>query len=237
MHSVTYKKHPDTVDRFPGVVPEPWSMVKLGPDVEDGTTDAYSGYLPSGSIWGLSMMHESGTGGAPKYGVVSQMPVHGNITNPLVDLGQNRSTNDTGSVGCYRSSLVNGIDIEVAATAHAGLYQYTFPAGEKSVVVDVSHVLPSFRGLGWGQGYAGGSFQLNGSGYTGHGVYNNGWNEAPNWTIYFCGHFDTVPTYGKTFTGMNESLASYGSASSTNGTYRQGGVFGFNASTVVSRVG
>ena len=37
-------------------------MVKLGPDVEDGPTDAYSGYLPTGKVWGFSMMHESGTG-------------------------------------------------------------------------------------------------------------------------------------------------------------------------------
>lgn len=41
-------------------------MVKLGPDVKNGRTDAYSGYLPEGNIWGFSMMHESGTGGAPK---------------------------------------------------------------------------------------------------------------------------------------------------------------------------
>jgi putative alpha-1,2-mannosidase len=36
-------------------------MVKLGPDVESGRADAYSGYLPTGNIWGFSMMHESGT--------------------------------------------------------------------------------------------------------------------------------------------------------------------------------
>ena len=52
----------DGGNMFPGVVPRPYSMVKLGPDVEDGVTDAYSGYLPSGQIWGFSMMHESGTG-------------------------------------------------------------------------------------------------------------------------------------------------------------------------------
>jgi len=126
-------------------------MVKLGPDVESGTTDAYSGYLPSGKITGFSMMHESGTGGAPKYGVVSQMPVMGNVSNPLVDLGRNRSVIDESQLGCYKSSLDSGVTIEVAATEHAGLYNYTFPAGQKNVVVDVSHVLPSFRGLGWGQ--------------------------------------------------------------------------------------
>lgn len=157
---------------FPGVVPQPWSMVKLGPDVEDGFTDAYSGYLPSGQIWGFSMMHESGTGGAPKYGVVNQMPVHGIPSNPLVDLGQNRSTDDMAKVGYYKSSLASGINVELAATAHAGMYLYTFPSGENSVVVDVSHVLPSFRGLGWGQGYAGGCFELTEVGYIGHGIYN-----------------------------------------------------------------
>lgn len=89
----------------------------------------------------------SGTGGAPKYGVVNQMPVKGTVPNPLVDLGQNRSSDDTGEVGYYRSSLANGINIEVAATEHAGMYQYSFPTGVNSIVVDVSHVLPSFRGL------------------------------------------------------------------------------------------
>lgn len=77
--------------------------------------------------------------------VVSQMPVKGNVSNPLVDLGQNRSMNDTARVGYYQSSLANGIDIEVSATEHAGMYQYTFPSGQNSIVVDVSHVLPSFR--------------------------------------------------------------------------------------------
>lgn len=222
---------------FPGVVPEPYSMVKLGPDVEDDDTDAYSGYLPDGQIYGFSLMHESGTGGAPKYGVVSQMPLAGIPSNPLLDIGQNRSINDTGNVGYYHSSLANGVTVELAATAHAGMYQYSFPSGNNSVVVDVSHVLKSFRGLGWSQGYSGGAFELTDDGYVGHGIYDGGWNIAPDWTIYFCGHFDKGPIEMKTFTGHNESLLSYGSASSTNGTMRQGGVFTFDASTVISRVG
>jgi putative alpha-1,2-mannosidase len=183
------------------------------------------------------MMHESGTGGAPKYGVVSQMPVAGHVKNPLVDLGQNRKVNDTAEVGYYKSSLSSNIDIELAATAHAGMYKYAFPSGENSIVVDVSHVLPSFRGLGWGQGYAGGSFQLTDNGYTGSGIYNNGWNIAPDWTIYFCGDFDQAATSKKTFTGHNESLSSYGNNPSTKGSYRQGGVFNFKSKKVTSRVG
>lgn len=221
---------------FPGVVSAPYSMVKLGPDVEDGTTDAYSGYLPSGQVWGFSMMHESGTGGAPKYGVVSQMPAVGAVENPLKDLGLNRTSNDTASVGYYRSELQGGITVELAATERAGFYQYGFPSGGGSVVVDVSHVLPSFRGLGWGQGYAGGGFKLTKDGYEGYGIYNNGWNLAPDWSVYFCGHFDQPIAGKKTFTG-NETLDSYGNFTSTNGMYRQGGVFTFNHTKVTSRVG
>lgn len=213
-------------------------MVKLGPDVEDSTTDAYSGYLPVGNITGFSMMHESGTGGAPKYGVVSQMPVVGNVSNPLVDLGLNRSALDQAEVGYYKSSLVSGVTVELAATDHAGLYNYTLPTGQNSIVVDVSHVLPSFRGLGWGQGYAGGYFEVvNASHYIGSGTYNNGWNLAPNWTVYFCGHFDQPPVSFSTFTGNGTTLYSYGSNLSINSMHRLGGVFSFNQSQILSRVG
>ncbi|EMC92980.1 glycoside hydrolase family 92 protein [Baudoinia panamericana UAMH 10762] len=225
---------------FPGVVAAPFSMVKLGPDLTNGNADAYSGYLPEGQIWGFSIMHESGTGGAPKYGVVSQMPVLGDVPNPLIDLSQNRSVSDSAKVGYYKSSLVSGIDIEVSATEHAGYYQYTFPSGSSSsVVVDVSHVLPSFRGLGWGQGYAGGYFGISddGSAYEGYGVYNGGWNLAPNWTIFFCGHFDQAPMSSKTFIGEGTTIHSYGDNLSTNTTYRHGGVFSFSQSKVASRVG
>lgn len=94
----------------------PFAVVKLGPDVESGRTDAYSGYLPTGNIFGFSMMHESGTGGAPKYGVVSQMPVLGNITDPIANFSQPRALPDQGEVGYYKSVLTNGITVELAAT-------------------------------------------------------------------------------------------------------------------------
>jgi len=223
---------------FPGVVAAPFAMVKLGPDVRNATTDAYSGYLPEGQIFGFSMTHEHGTGGAPKYGVVSQMPTVGGLANPLVDLGRNRTAEDVSEVGYYRSQLDGGITVELSASDRAGFYQYTFPAsGRKAVVVDVSHVLPSFRGFGWGQEYSGGSFTLTSDGYIGHGTYNNGWNLSPDWSIYFCGHFDQPFSSVRTFTGNGTELYTYGNSTSTSGTDRQGGVFTFNATSVSSRVG
>jgi putative alpha-1,2-mannosidase len=174
----TFYGSDETGHTFPGVVAEPFAMVKLGPDCASGTDDAYSGYLADGNITGFSMMHESGTGGAPKYGVVSQMPVVGNVSNPLEDLGVTRSSADSSSVGYYHSSLSNGVEVELAGTAHAGLFNYTFPSsGSGSIVVDVSHVLPSFRGLGWGQNYSQGNITTKTDGsYQGSGTYNGGWN-------------------------------------------------------------
>lgn len=157
-------------------------MVKLGPDLYTGS-DSYSGYQSTGNFTGFSMMHESGTGGAPKYGVVSQMPVLGNITNPLADLNDTRASTDITSVGYYKSSLGSGITVELAATSRAGMYQYTFPEGQtQNVVVDVSHVLPSYRGQGLSQNYLGGNISIiSDSHYEGYGDYNNGWNIAPDW--------------------------------------------------------
>ncbi|KAF2270930.1 glycosyl hydrolase [Lojkania enalia] len=227
-------------NRFPGVVAAPFAMVKLGPDVKSGTADAYSGYLPNGNVWGYSLMHESGTGGAPKYGVVSQMPVIGDLPNPLVDLSQPRASPDEGNIGYYKSSLANGIVIELTATEHAGLYKYSFPSNSSgpSIVVDVSHVLPSFRGLGWEQHYSYGDFNFFEDGhYEGSGTYDNGWNLSPNWNIYFCGRFTQQPVTTKTFKGSGTTLASYDTTSSISGNERVGGVFTFKDSSVISRVG
>jgi predicted alpha-1,2-mannosidase len=215
-------------------------MVKLGPDMYF-SADAYSGDATIGNFTGFSMMHESGTGGAPKYGVVSQMPVLGNITNPLDNLNDTRASPDITSIGYYKASLGSKITVELSATSRAGFYQYTFPPGNQSnVVVDVSHVLPSYRGQGLSQQYLGGNITTSNNHYEGHGDYDNGWNRAPDWRIYFCGYFDTPATV-QTFVGQNDNgsiLAQYSTASNVNSTTRVGAVFNFNtAINVTSRVG
>jgi predicted alpha-1,2-mannosidase len=214
-------------------------MVKLGPDVYFGG-DAYSGSVPVGNFTGFSMMHESGTGGAPKYGVVSQMPVLDNITNPLANLNDTRAAPDITSVGYFKASLGSGIKVELSATSRAGFYQYTFPSDSVSnIVVDVSHVLPSYRGQGLSQNYLGGNITTSDSHYEGYGDYNNGWNRAPDWRIYFCGYFDT-PASVKTFVGQNENgstLVDYSTVPSVASTARLGAVFSFSSAAITSRVG
>ncbi|KAL4754332.1 hypothetical protein BDW72DRAFT_214229 [Aspergillus terricola var. indicus] len=229
-------------NNFPGAA-RPFGMVKLGPDLLSGTTDAYSGYLASGEFSGFSMMHEQGTGGAPKYGTVSQLPLVGNITDPLSNITVARNGTDEAEVGYYKAETVDGVTVELSATAHAGIYRYTFPpeSDENHVLVDISHVLPSFRGQGLSQGYKGGNITVFPDGhYAGHGVYDNGWNRSPDWTIYFCGWFDNDVDRSRVYTGTDadgsieqESV----SASSSTGSTRVGGVFSFNDTEVISRVG
>jgi putative alpha-1,2-mannosidase len=167
-------------------------VVKLGPDLYDGASDNYSGYSSTGNFSGFSMMHEQGTGGAPKYGTVAQLPLVGSVSDPLSNKTVQRGAPDQGSVGYYQAKTSQNVIVELAATSHAGMYQYTFPAGstQNNILVDVSHVLPSFRtgeAGGLGQEYQGGEFTLFQDGhYEAWGVYNMGWNRSPDWTIYSC---------------------------------------------------
>lgn len=154
-------------------------MVKLGPDLYSGR-DAYSGYLSSGNFTGFSMMHESGTGGAPKYGVVSQMPVVGRVENPLADsINDTRAAPDLTELGYYKASLGSGTVLEMSASKRAGIFKYTFPQGRDNlnVLVDVSHVLSSYRGQRLGQSYRGGNISVQQTdediSYTGYGTYDN----------------------------------------------------------------
>lgn len=127
------------------------------------------------------MLHESGTGGAPKYGVVSQMPVLGPIANPLADHNDTRAAADVAEVGYYLAKMGSGISVELAASERAGLYQYAFPEGgnaTRNVVVDVSHILSSYRGMGLQQAFLGGNMEVVGGEtddihYQGWGSYNN----------------------------------------------------------------
>lgn len=66
-----------------------------------------------------------------------------------------------------------------------------------------------------------------------------GWNRAPKWTVYFCGYFDSEPSF-RTFVGQDStsnSLQQYSTASNVTSTARLGAVFSFEATTVISRVG
>ena len=56
----------------------PFGMVKLGLDTYEEPINQSAlngGWTPQGYVTGVSLMHESGTGGGAKYGFPSQMPL------------------------------------------------------------------------------------------------------------------------------------------------------------------
>ncbi|KAI7247863.1 hypothetical protein KC335_g18691, partial [Hortaea werneckii] len=90
----------------------PFGVAKVGIDTyEDNVTYSVinGGYTPNGHVTGISMMHESGTGGAPKYGLVPQMPLT-TVDEPVNVLDnrtywQDRVGNDTARVGYCATQL------------------------------------------------------------------------------------------------------------------------------------
>ena len=169
---------------------------------------------------------------------MSQQPVPGNISNPLEDLSAARSSPDQAHVGFYESSLSSGVNVHLAATSHAALFNYAFPESSQSnVVVDVSHVLSSVGRPQWSQHYVNGNITvLPDNSYQGSGTYNNGWNLAPDWTVYFCGYIDAPPT-ALTFAGNGTTPSQYSSDTSVSGEERIGAVFSSAQVNITSRVG
>lgn len=189
----------------------PFGVVKVGIDTwEDNITIATlnGGYTPNGKVTAISMMHESGTGGFPKYGIVPQMPLT-SVAAPVNLLDnhtywQTRVGNDIAQVGYFKTQLENGVSVELSGARHSGIMQYSFPSGEKHVLVDVSHYLPSETGGYSNQYYIGGEIHIQHNGtYTGYGTYGGGWNEGAPMTVYFCGDFETPPDQSQTFRGRN----------------------------------
>ncbi|KAK8037950.1 glycosyl hydrolase [Apiospora phragmitis] len=61
---------------FPGAT-LPFGAVKVGIDTTRWNVSfaANAGYTPDGNVTAIAMLHESGTGGAPTYGLIPQMPL------------------------------------------------------------------------------------------------------------------------------------------------------------------
>ncbi|EFR04110.1 glycosyl hydrolase [Nannizzia gypsea CBS 118893] len=195
---------------FPGAA-LPFGVVKVGIDTivhdvdEKRKVDVNAGYSPDGNVSAISFLHESGTGGAPKYGVISQMPLS---TLEDVNVADNRTYmqprvgKDSASVGYYKTKFQNGIIAEMSATDHAGILQYTYPSSTgKFVLVDLSHYLPTHEEPSANQMYSNGKIEIQDGGrrYTGYGIYRGGWNEGPNFQVFMCAEFDIAPSSARTW--------------------------------------
>jgi predicted alpha-1,2-mannosidase len=171
---------------------------------------------------------------------------------------QKRVGNDTAKVGYYATQLENDVGVELSATRHAGIMQYSYPAGERHILVDASHYLPSETGGNNVQFYTGGEInvQPGGKTYTGYTSVGGGFTEGAPITVYFCGEFDQAPDQAQTFSGRltdpvqrqhtwsNQPIPqpTFGNMSEVSGPLnnRVGAVFSWSNSssgTIKSRVG
>ncbi|KAH7341038.1 glycosyl hydrolase family 92-domain-containing protein [Rhizoctonia solani] len=194
----------------------PFGQVKLGIDTsvlnldQGGISSANSGYTPRGNATGFSLLHTSGTGGQPKYGVVSQMPLLGSLEEQGINVADNRTyltnhTNEVAQVGYFRTTFeTTGITTELTASQHAGILYYTFPPstnGTAHALIDLAHALPSGGGGYIAQRYVKGELTVDsqGRGYSGSAWYDLGWNQGEAWQIFFCGNFSKPATRVRTF--------------------------------------
>ncbi|ORY68498.1 alpha-1,2-mannosidase family protein-like protein [Pseudomassariella vexata] len=245
---------------FPGAT-LPFGAVKVGMDTTrwNVSYQANAGYTPDGNVTAISMLHVSGTGGAPTYGLIPQMPLTTlegvNLLDNITYM-QPRVGDDVASVGYYKTQLENGVTAEMSASMHAGVMKYQYPENEgRYVVVDISHFLPSIGKKE--QWYSNGVIERSDDGttYSGYGVYREGWATGGDYRVYFCGQFDTVPSNAQFFSGKYTDPywpnATDVNPVFTDSTYIQGGTVSYqyadrvgalfefpaNASTVTSKVG
>lgn len=227
---------------FPGIT-QPFGMAKVGVDVNDpGFGDSYSGYAPNGVITGISMMHESGTGGAPQYGVVCQLPYTDETLAGDQELSLSRTKKDSATIGRYFVNTPN-IDIEFTSGERSGLFKYNFHSGDKAnVLVNASHYLSAPKRPQWTQHFVKGSIKTkNNNGYIGQTTIKGGWGDQSDWTIYFCGEFNADFTQVTSFANGEISYNS-NQANSSKGDDSMGLSFQFNKqdlknNELISRVG
>lgn len=178
----------------------PFGMCKMGVDVINSKKgDAYSGFQPDGEVVGVSLLHESGTGGAPTYGVVSQLPMIASSASSVDVTRQisfKRKSPDVAHIGYYKVELDNGVDIEFSSKDRSGLYEYTFPElkdnGKPIIMVNVSQHLHSFGRPWWTQNFRSGQIKVSSDlkSYQGKVTINGGWTDPGEWTVSFFGKFD-----------------------------------------------
>lgn len=130
-----------TGNTYPGAQ-VPHGLVQLSPDNGLPGWDRIAGYFyPDSTISGFSHTHLSGTGAGDLYDI-SFMPVVEPITKAEVPLGiHSKFSHDSEKAyaGYYKVNLKDyNIDVELTATEHCGIQQYTWPGNNGKVILNLA---------------------------------------------------------------------------------------------------
>lgn len=166
----------------------PFSLVRLGPDTLPPHCNT-NGYVSDSPILRFSHTHVSGTGGLSRYGNIGVSPMIG-TERATVD-GYDRK-DETASPGYYSVILEPaGIKAELTSTARTGFHRYTYPVGEKSIMlIDAGSVIQPPL---WTQGHNGcppssiGGYieQISETEIVGRGDYKGGWGHTYPYSVFF----------------------------------------------------
>ncbi|CAG8731854.1 10629_t:CDS:2, partial [Acaulospora colombiana] len=168
---------------FPGAC-LPFGMVKVGIDT-DRPNEFQAG----------------GTGGEPKYGVISQLPIVVPISEiDFDDIKSARSfENFTPGYSIFGLERYN-ITVELTATRRAALHRYTYPEDANNnshVIIDISHFLKV--SCPCGKFHDGAIYSVTDTQVKGVGQYSGGWNLGGPYKVYFCSQFDTPAIFYSTW--------------------------------------
>lgn len=130
-----------TGNTYPGVQ-MPHGLVQLSPDNGLPGWDRIAGYFyPDSTIAGFSHTHLSGTGAGDLYDI-SFMPVVEPVKTADKPLGVHSKfshNSETAYAGYYKVTLADyDIDVELTATEHCGIQQYTWPGDEGKVILNLA---------------------------------------------------------------------------------------------------
>ncbi len=96
-------------------------------------------------LTGFSHVNLSGVG-CPELGVILAMPTTGAVETDYLKYGSTYS-NENSKVGYYTATLDKyAIDVEATATIRAGISNYTFPAGEANILLNLGLGLTNEQG-------------------------------------------------------------------------------------------
>lgn len=130
-----------TGNTYPGVQ-MPHGLVQLSPDNGLPGWDRIAGYFyPDSTIAGFSHTHLSGTGAGDLYDI-SFMPVVEPVKIADKPLGVHSKFchySESACAGYYKVTLADyNIDVELTATEHCGIQQYTWPGKEGNVILNLA---------------------------------------------------------------------------------------------------